>query len=244
MKANRFLTSAAILFLAFTASVVWASEPVSDFPGASDFRTLTRPANSFIIGAMHIDNDEYAIPLGPVERNSLELGKSVKVTGPIDTLAYAGPKSASSLTTYTGLTAQLTAAGYKEVWSCARATCGHAFTLAGILDQPMIDSIHGGDWGTWLIDDLDATNGDIRYGTFRKGDEYMLVMAALAPGYPSGALLVRANGPANESVLQMQSPAKAQAEQQPAPSQAPATTAQNVEKAKSKARSIMSQFPR
>lgn len=201
MIKHRLLYSAAILAIASMASVALASEPVSDFPGASDLQNLKRPANSFIIGAMHIDNDEYAVPLGPVERNADHLGKSIKATGPIDTLAYSGPKSASTLTTYNGLTEQLKAAGYTEVWSCARASCGSAFTLANILDKPVIDSIHEGSWPNWMIDQLNPTNEDLRYGTFRKGAEYILVMAALDPGYRSGALVIRVNGPASDPVL-------------------------------------------
>lgn len=201
MKALRVLFPAALV--AAVAATAVASEPVSDFPGASDLRTLTRPANSYIIGAMHVDNDEYAVPLGPVESHSTTLGKNLLVTGPIDTLAYAGPKTASTLTTYNELASQLTGSGYTLVWSCARATCGSGFTLANILDKPMIDSIHTGNWGFWLNDDLNATNDDIRYGTFRKGAEYMLVMASLQPGQDSGALVIRVNGPNSDPVLRL-----------------------------------------
>jgi hypothetical protein len=161
-----------------------------------------RPANSFIIGAMHIDNDEYAVPVGPVDRNADHPGKSVTATGPIDTIAYAGPATASSLTTYTELKAQLATAGYNEVWNCARATCGSAFALARILDKPLLDTVHKGDWGFYINDDLNATNDDIRYGAFQRGREYMLIMASLQPGKPSGALVIRVNGPAAEPVLQ------------------------------------------
>lgn len=199
MKKRTWLTLSSLGIL---SCVLTAQE--ADFPGASDFRTLTRPANSLILGAMHIDNDEYAVPLGPVERNAKAPAKSLTVTGAIDMVAYGGPKTASSLTTFGELTSQLKTQGYTEVWTCARATCGSAFTLANILDKPLIDSIHQGDWGHYLIDDLNATNDDIRYGTYRKGEEYMLVMAALAPGYPSGALVIRVNGPANDPVLRLQ----------------------------------------
>ncbi|QNI36885.1 hypothetical protein [Edaphobacter albus] len=248
MSVYRFLSSSAVL-LAFTVSVAVASEPTSDFPGASDFHVLTRPTNSFIIGARHIDNDEYAIPLGPVESNSKELGKSTTVTGPIDVLAYAGPKTASSLTTYTTLTSQLTAAGYTEVWSCARKTCGSGYSLATILSQPTIDSIHVGNWASWMIDSLDATNDDVRYGTFHKGNEYMLVMGALSPGYPSGALVIRVNGPATESVLQEASAnADADSSRTAAPAASTPATQSNPaaasDKVKSKARSIWNQIPR
>lgn len=246
MNAYRLLTPAAVLLLVATASIALASEPSSDFPGASDFRSLTRPANSLLIGAMHIDNDEYAIPLGPIEHGSSDaLGKSTTATGPIDVVAYSGPKTASSLTTYTALAGQLTAAGYTEMWSCVRKTCGSGFGLAKILDQPLIDSIHTGEWGTWLINSLDATNDDVRYGTFRKGGEYMLVMGALSPGYPSGALVIRVNGPAGESVLQSSEPKTAEdagsTTAQPAETDPAASAGQKI---KSKARSIMNQIPR
>jgi hypothetical protein len=184
--------------LALTA-VSTARAQTSDFPGASDFPSIVRPANSFIIGAMHIDNDEYSIPLGPVG-NSEQLGKSKTVTGPIDELAYAGPKTTSTLTTYTGLVSQLTAAGYKEEWSCARATCGNAFNLSNILDKSLIATIHEGNWGILIINDLNATNNDVRFGVFRRSAQYMLVMSSLDPGYPSGAMLIRVNGPAGEPV--------------------------------------------
>lgn len=243
MSAYRFLFSAAILF-ASTASVAMASEPASDFPGASDLRVLTRPANSFIIGAMHIDNDEYAIPVGTVEQGA-SLGKSVTVTGPIDTLVYAGPKTASSLTTYTALVSQLTAAGYTEVWSCARKSCGSAFSLANILDKPVIESTHTGNWGEWMIDCLNATNDDIRYGTFRKGNEYMLVMGALQPGSPSGALVIRVNGPANEPVVHETAAAK-QDDGRTAPTMetSRANPAASAEKVKSKVKSIWGSIPK
>lgn len=248
MSAYRFFSAAVLL--ASSVCIAWASEPASDFPGASDFHVLTRPTNSFIIGARHIDNDEYSIPLGPVESNSKQLGKSTTATGPIDVLAYAGPKTASSLTTYTALAGQLRAAGYTEVWSCARQSCGSGYTLATILSQPTIDSIHTGNWASWMIDSLDATNDDVRYGTFRKGNEYMLVMGALSPGYPSGALAIRVNGPANESVLQAEGPKAADedASRTAAPAATPSTTPSNpaatAEKVKSKARSIWNQIPR
>ncbi|MBS1814514.1 MAG: hypothetical protein JSS87_06545 [Acidobacteria bacterium] len=173
----------------------------SDYPGATDFRTVQRPAKSFIIGAMHIDNDEYVIPIGTVANSATHPGKSIKVTGPIDALAYAGSKTTSTLSAYGFLSSQLIKAGYTQVWACARATCGSAFALAQILDQPLIDSIHEGSWPNWMINDLNAINEDIRYGVFRKGGEYMLVLTSLSPGYPSGVLLVRVNGPANEPVL-------------------------------------------
>lgn len=198
---NTFGTFVSVgIICASTLSAAHASDPSSDLPGASDLRILTRPGNSFIIGAMHIDNDAYAIPIGPVERGE-SLGKSVTATGSIDLLAYAGPRTASSFTTYTALASQLTAAGYAEVWNCARKSCGSAFSLANILDKPVIASIHTGDWSQWMIACLNATNDDIRYGAFRKGQEYVLVMGALSPGYPSGALVVRVNGPANEPVI-------------------------------------------
>lgn len=196
MNVSHFLCAAVI-----TLVVPIASAQSSDYPGASDFHTIARPANSFIIGALHIDNDEFAIPLGPVEWHADHLGKSLTVTGPIDMLAYAGPKTASSLTTYTSLASQLTTSGYTEVWSCSRKTCGSAFYLATILDKPLRDAALQGDWGFWLNDDLNATNDDIRYGTFRKGAEFMLVMGSLSPGDPSGAMLIRVNGPANNPVL-------------------------------------------
>jgi hypothetical protein len=82
-----FLVSAAVL-LASSASIASAFEPASDLPGASDLHVLTRPANSFLIAARHIDNDEYAIPLGPVESNSKQPGKSTTATAPIDVLTW------------------------------------------------------------------------------------------------------------------------------------------------------------
>ena len=195
MKAPFLLAAAALLPLSLSCSA-----QTSDFPGGSDMQSITRPANSFLIGAMHIDNDEYEVPVGPVERGTT-LGKSIKATGPVDTVAYAGPKSASSLTTYTALSAQLLGSGFVEVWSCARKTCGSPYDLAGILFQPLVDTIHTGGWGGMIIDDLSASNGDVRYGAFRKGTEYVLALGVLSPGHNSGALLVRVNGPADNPVL-------------------------------------------
>ena len=195
MKAYLMLAAATLLPLSVSCSA-----QSSDFPGGSDMRSITRPANSFLIGALHIDNDEYEVPVGPVERGTA-LGKSIKASGPVDTVAYAGPKSASSLTTYSALSAQLLGSGFVEVWSCARKTCGSAYSLANILFQPLVDSIHTGTWGGMIIDDLSASNDDIRYGAFRKGTEYVLALGVLAPGQNSGALLVRVNGPADDPVL-------------------------------------------
>ena len=223
MKAQLVLSTFLLL-----ATLSTANAQTSDYPGAADLHVLARPQSSFIIGAIHIDNDEYDVPVGPVEQNATHLGKTLTVTGAIDTLAYAGPTTASSFTTYNGLAGQLLAAGYTEVWSCARKTCGAAFYLARILDKPMLDSIHKDDWGFWLNDDLNATNDDIRYGTFRKHDEYILIMGALAPGHPSGALVIRINGPSNEPVLQTASDAgetaAPDASGAPQPTQEPATT--------------------
>lgn len=234
MRFSRTLTLA--LTVASAAAFAWGSEPASDFPGASDLRNVTRPADSFIIGALHIDNDELAVPTGPVASNARKPAKAVNVTGPIDMLAYAGPKAASSLTVYTGLAGQLKIQGYSEVWSCARASCGSAFTLANILDQPLIDSIHEGSWTSWIINDLNAINDDIRYGAFSKGGEYILVIASHAPGYDSGALIIRANGPANDPVLQAAPPAEKSQEEKSA---SPVNGA-----VKEKARSILNRLPR
>jgi hypothetical protein len=178
-----------------------AAAQTADFPGGRDIQSVARPANSFLIGAMHIDNDEYFVPVGPVEQRSTKLGKTVKVTGPVDTLVYAGPKTASSLTTYTGMASQLKTAGYTEVWSCARATCGGPYDLVNLLAQPLVDSLHEGSWAGWIIDDLYTNNSDVRYGAFQKNGEYVIVVGVLAPGKPSGALVIRANGPATDSAL-------------------------------------------
>lgn len=193
----------ALSLAAFVLLAIPASAQSSDFPGGSDLRSVARPANSTLIGALHIDNDEYQVPVGPVERGQA-LGKSVKVTGPIDTVAYAGPKSASTLTTFNGLSSQLLASGYVQTWSCAREACGSAYSLSNILFQPLVDSIHTGEWAGMIIDDLSASNEDIRYGAYRKGTEYLMVVAALQPGNHSGALLVRVNGPADDPVLRAQ----------------------------------------
>lgn len=230
---NRRL-SLPLLLLVIASS---AYTQTSDFPGASDFHAVTRPANSFIIGAIHIDNDEYAIPLGPVEWNADHLGKSLTVTGPIDIIAYAGPATTSSLTTYTNLASQLVASGYTEVWNCARKTCGSAFHLANILDKPLMESIHQGQWGFWINDDLNATNDDIRYGTFRKGTEYMLVMGVLAPGQPSGALLIRVNGPASDAVTAQPGAA---AEQPPT---VPSPTGNARNRIRAAAQSVLNRVP-
>ncbi len=180
----------------------------SDLPRSSDFKTINRPSNSFIAGAMHIDNDEYAVPVGPVERSASHLGKTSTVTGPIDTLVYTGPTTASSLTTYTNLTSQLTMQGYEPVWSCSRVTCGSAFTLMQLLSKSVLDATHG-EWGHAIISCLYAANDDIRYGSFRKADEYVLVLASLSPGNRSGALVVRVNG-VDGSALQAASQEKPQ----------------------------------
>ena len=192
-----------LLLAALVCLSASASAQSSDFPGGSDLRSVTRPAGSFLIGALHIDNDEFQVPIGPVERGD-KLGKSINVVGPIDTVAYAGPKSASTITTFNALSAQLLASGYVQTWSCARATCGSAYSLSHILYQPIVDSIHTGEWAGMIIDDLSASNEDIRYGAFKKGAEYILVVAALQPGNHSGALLVRVNGPADDAVLHAQ----------------------------------------
>lgn len=232
------------LLLACIALTGACAAQTSDFPGASDMRNVARPEGSTLIGGMHIDNDEFAVPTGPVERGS-DLGKTVTATGPVDRVAYAGPKSASSLTTYTNLSGQLVRSGFTEVWTCARKTCGSAYSLAGILFQPLVDTIHTGSWGGMIINDLSASNDDVRYGTFRKGNEYMLVLAVLAPGKNSGALLIRVNGPADDAVLRemRQTAAGPDAVQQTsAKDQSPANDAVR-EKAKATARSIFDRVP-
>ncbi len=174
----------------------------SDFPGASDFPNLKRPAGTTIIGAHRIDNDEFSVPVGPVGSNSKLTGKSVSATGSIDTLAYAGATTTSSLSSYSAWTGQLREAGYTEVWGCARATYGNAYTLINYLAQPTIDTMRTGNWGRYMIEDLYATNDDTRYGVFRKGGEFMLVATSLAPGKPSGSILIRISNPPAVSILQ------------------------------------------
>jgi hypothetical protein len=123
-------------------------------------------------------------------------------TGSVDRLAYAGLTTTSTFSTYSAIASQLKAAGYTEIYTCARATCGSAYHLATYLTQPLINSTHQGDWAHWMIDDLYAANDDIRYGTFRRGAEYLCVLAALVPGHPAGALLIRIANPSSKSVLQ------------------------------------------
>ncbi len=190
------------VLLLFLCGVVAAHAQTSDYPGASDLPGITRPANSFIIGAMHIDNDEFQVPVGPVDRNSERLGIVITATGPIDTIAYAGPVTVSSFANYNALKAQAMAAGYTEIWSCARTTCGSAFALARILDKALEATIVPSGRAIDLNNELNATNDDIRYGAFRRGDVFLLIMASLQPGRPSGSLIIRVNGPVNESALQ------------------------------------------
>ena len=173
----------------------------SDFPGGTDLRPVRRPANSVMLGAMHIDDDEYQIPMGPVEHGATKLGKSVTARGPVDVVAYAGPKTASTLTTYGAMSSQLLAAGYTQSWSCVRDTCGDPYTLAGLLAQPLVDAMQTSSGGGPIIDTLYTSNKDVRFGSFHKGAEYLLIVAVLSPGHPSGALMVRVNGPATEPVV-------------------------------------------
>lgn len=180
------------------ASLV-AGAQAADFPQGQDMRNVVRPANSSIVGAMHIDNDEYSVPVGPTAQR--KLGKTVVVTGPVDVLAYAGPTTASSLTTYTGLASQLKAQGYSEVFTCVRAACGDPYGLVGMLAQPLIDTMHEGTWGGQIIDAMFTSNSDARYGAFKKGEEYVLALGVLSPGHKSGAMVIRLNGPADQSVL-------------------------------------------
>ena len=196
---NLRLTLALSAFLCTTFSL---HAQTTDFPGASDLPGVTRPTGSFIIGAMRIDNDEFEVPLGPIERSAEKPSKTLTVTGSVDRLAYAGLTTTSTFSTYAGIASQLKAAGYTEVYTCARATCSSPYHLATYLAQPLINSTHQGDWAHWMIDDLYAANDDIRYGTFRRGAEYLCVLAALVPGHPAGALLIRIANPSSKSVLQ------------------------------------------
>jgi hypothetical protein len=207
----------------FLCSVLSLRAQTTDFPGASDIPRIVRPAGSFIIGAMRIDNDEFEVPLGPIERSAPKPAKTLTVTGSVDRLAYAGPTTTSTLSTYSWIATQLKAAGYTEVFTCARATCGSAYRLANYLAQPLIDSTHQGDWAHWMIDDLYAANDDIRYGTFRRGAEYLCVLAALVPGHPSGALLIRIADPSSKPVLQTVADASPAAIPAPTPTAAPTT---------------------
>lgn len=219
----------ALLFLAATSTAI---AQTSDLPNGNDMRDIHRPANSFLIGAMHSDRDEYAVPIGPVARGNQSPAKSVTVTGPIDTVAYAGPQTTSSFATYDQLHAQVIAQGYTEVWSCIRTTCGSAFTLANILDKPLIDAVHDRDYGFYLNDDLNATNDDTRYGAFRKGDTYLLIMASLQPGKPSGSLIVRVNGPADDIVYHATTAVNGTTE-------TPATTTPSASSARTRIRSLL-----
>ncbi len=223
------------------ASLV-AGAQEADFPGAQDLRNVARPANSQIVGAMHIDNDEYSVPVGPAGQR--KLGKTVVVTGPVDVLAYAGPTTASSLTTYTGLSSQLKQQGYSEVFTCVRATCGDTYGLIGILAQPLIDTMHEGTWGGQIIDATFTSNSDARYGAFKKGEEYVLALGVLSPGHKSGAMLIRLNGPADQTVL---APAETKAAEtsaaQPAQQSKSASNQAGRDAVKAAARSMWSSIP-
>ncbi|MDE1163703.1 MAG: hypothetical protein PW792_17400 [Acidobacteriaceae bacterium] len=196
-----------LLRTSLAAAALFATAPLfaqtSDFPGASDFPEIQRPTNAIAIGAMRIDMDEFVIPTGPVERSgSPRAGKSVTAQGSIDYLAYSGSTTTSSLATYTGLATQVRAHGFKEIYSCARTTCGSAFTLDELLGQPVIASIHTGNWGHYMINSLNATNDDSRYGVFQKEGVYFLLLASLSPGEHAGALIIRIANPPQPPILQ------------------------------------------
>ncbi|MDE1154658.1 MAG: hypothetical protein PW735_02890 [Acidobacteriaceae bacterium] len=233
-----------VLAFAFLGAVMPLAAQTSDFPGASDFPEVHRPPDSFLIGAKRVDLDEFAIPVGPVERGGpAHPGKALHATGSIDYLAYSGPKTTSSLATYTGLAAQLRNEGFTEVYSCSRASCGSAFTLDNLLSQPLVDSIHTGDWGHYLIDDLDSTTDDSRYGVFQRGGVYYLVLASLGSGYRSGSLLIRVAQPPAASVL-AETPAAADSSAQGnAQSSASSATQSAQQTLRSKARGWLTGHP-
>ena len=170
-----------------------AQTPTSDYPGSVDWPVVQRPAHSIIVAASHTDSDEFKVPLGPYNANLQDhFQKTVTAAGTVDKVAFSGPPSTSTLSAFSSTRDQLVAAHYKPVYTCVGRACG-GFQFAMELAQPLIDATVS-PYNNLTNDTMAAFTEDVRYGVFQRGNEYLMVVAALAPGKYSGLLLIDVGG--------------------------------------------------
>ena len=180
-----------LLALLSFAGAAAAQNQTLDYPEGADWATVSRPAGSIIAGSSHIDNDEFAVPLGRYYNS--KFGKTVTATGAVDTLAYSGPATVSSFENMNLLTTQLTGEGYEPIFACVREQC-NAAAFAYAFRSPLLAVLGGTGYHNFALESLGAAGGDMRYTAFQKGTEYMCVMTVLNPGRHSGVLLVNVGG--------------------------------------------------
>ena len=184
--------SIGLLFFALSA-VAQSGNPTVDFPDGRDWTFLTRPAGAVIAGASHTDSDDLDLPLSAKGRDG-KFAKTVRATGAVDYLAYAGPVTTSTLANFNALSSQAVAAGFKPVFSCARTMCG-GFQYIEALFTPLVDSLSGSPYYNFTQQALAAWSGDVRSTTFKRGTgEYLTLTTALAPAAYSGVLLIKVGG--------------------------------------------------
>ncbi|MFN2975025.1 DUF4892 domain-containing protein [Terriglobus aquaticus] len=172
---------------------VSAQMPTSDYPGSVDWPVAPRPANSIIVAASHTDSDEFKVPLGPYNSNVQDhFQKTVTATGAVDKVAFSGPPSTSTFAAFNRTRDQLVAAHYTAVYTCIGKGCG-GYQFVMELAQPLIDAT-ASPYSNLTIDTMAAVTEDVRYGVFQRGNEYLMVVAALAPGKYSGLLLIDVGG--------------------------------------------------
>lgn len=181
-----------LLFFAISAAAQ-SGNPTVDFPNARDWSFLTRPAGAVIAGAFHTDSDQLDLPLSAKGRDG-KFSRTVKATGAVDYLAYAGPVTTSTLANFNALSSQAVAAGFKPVFTCARTACG-GFAYIESLFAPLVDSLSGSPYYNFTQQALAAWSGDVRSSTFKRGTgEYLTLTTALAPAAYSGVLVIKVGG--------------------------------------------------
>ena len=182
-----------LLAMLGTALPVAAQTLTTDYPGSVDWPVVQRPARSIIVAAAHTDSDEFKVPLGPYNSNVPDhFQKTTTVVGAVDKIVWSGPPSTSTFAAFNSTRAQLVAANYKPLYACVGKACG-GYQFAMQIAQPLIDAT-ASPYTNLTIDTMGAVNDDVRYGVFQRGDEYLLVLADLAPGKYSGLLLIDIGG--------------------------------------------------
>ena len=185
------------LLLATPLFTARAQDPTADFPSARDWNFITRPAGSIIASTLHSDNDELQVPTAAYIVD--KFGSTKTASGPVDYLAYSGPVATSSLQNFTTLSAQITQADYKPIFTCIRKACG-GYQFLEKLFTPLVDSLSGSHYLNFTINSFGAFTDDVRSASFQRGKEYLVLTTSLAPGTHSGVLLIHVGGTSPETV--------------------------------------------
>ena len=130
----RFLPALVAICLACATSSVLAAAPAmpaSDtVKGAQDHPLLSRFEGSKLVGYSVKEFDEIVLAAGKLvrgkdDKNAFE--KPLPVEGKITRIAYNYPKERSSLEVMRNYQGALAKAGFKEVFSCVKESCGDQF---------------------------------------------------------------------------------------------------------------------